>query len=245
MSNKKIIDELSGANIAAFVMARGGSKGVPKKNIRPLNGIPMIMYTFNAAKNSKLIKRCFLSTDSREIADIGKRAGVEVPFIRPEKLASDTASGFDALIHAVKWVIKNLHYKPDIVVELLPTSPLRKAEDIDEALMIMIEKKADSIVSLTPASQHPCWMKVVDKKGVIKPLLNTPFTTRRRQDLPVVYALHGAIKAARCDFLLKNNSWYGKKTAAYIMPPERSLEVDSILDFEFIEYLISKGNCAL
>ncbi len=240
MKTEEITSYLADAKIAAFVMARGGSKGVPGKNIRLLNGQPLIIYTFNVAKNSKFIKRCFLSTDSHKIAEIGKNAGVEVPFIRPKRLATDTASGFEALMHGVRWVMKNLSYKPDIVVELLPTSPLRIAEDIDNALKTMVEKGADSIVSLTPASQNPYWMKVLDKKGFVKPFIKTAFATKRRQDLPLVYALHGAIKAAKCDFLLKNNSWYGKRTAAYIMPQERSLEIDSLLDFEIVEYLLSK-----
>ncbi len=231
---------LAEAKIAAFIMARGGSKGVPGKNIRLLNGIPMIVYSFNAVKNSRFIKRCFLSTDSKEIADVGIRHGIEVPFIRPKKLATDRASGFDALIHAIKWVIKHLSYKPDIVVELLPTSPLRTGDDIDEALKIMVNKRADSVVSVTPASQSPYWMKFIDDKGFVSPFLNTQLATKRRQDLPQVYALHGAIKAAKCDFLLNNKSWYSEKTAAYIMPVERSFEVDSLLDFEIIEYLLSK-----
>jgi CMP-N,N'-diacetyllegionaminic acid synthase len=224
--------------VAAFVMARGGSKSVPGKNIRPLAGVPMIGYSFKAARESRYVRRTFLSTDSPQIADVGRQWGAEVPFMRPAELARDDSPGFAALLHAVRWVIERLSYKPDIVVELLPTSPLRTAADIDRAVELLLKQNADSVVSVVPASQHPYWMKTVDAQGRLTPFMDTPLATRRRQDLPPVYALHGAIKMARCDVLLEKETWYTPRTHAYLMPQERSLDVDTPWDFHLAELVL-------
>lgn len=225
-------------DVGAFVMARGGSVGIPGKNLRPLAGLPLIAHTFRAAQASRGVGRLFLSTDSESIAAVGREYGVEVPFLRPAELARSDSPGFEALLHAVRWVIEHLGYKPDWVLELLPTSPLRTAEDIDRALALMAEKDADSVVSVTESAQHPYWAKAVAADGRITPFFDTAYACCRRQDLPPAYALHGAIKVARTDVLLERGTWYTDRTYAYVMPPERSVDVDTPWDLRLAEWII-------
>ncbi len=227
--------------VGAFVMARGGSVGIPGKNLRPLAGLPLIAHTFRSAQSCAGVSRMFLSTDSEEIAAVGREYGVEVPFIRPPELARSDSPGFEALLHAVRWVIEHLNYRPDCVLELLPTSPLRTAQDIEQALAIMVEKQADSVVSVTEASQHPYWAKAVAEDGKLKHFFDTEFACRRRQDLPPAYALHGAIKLARTDVLLDRGAWYTDKTYAYVMPPERSVDVDTPWDLRLADLLMREN----
>lgn len=225
--------------LGAFVMARGGSVGIPGKNIKPLVGMPMIAHTLLAAQACKSIGRIFLSTDSESIAAVGRDYGVEVPFIRPPELARADSPGIEALLHAVKWVMENLDYKPEFVLELLPTSPLRSTEDIEQAMAIMIEKNADSVVSVTEAAQHPYWARKIDSDGRLAPFFNSPYSCSRRQDLPPAYALHGAIKIARLNVLLEYGNWYTENTFAYLMPPERSLDVDTPWDLRLAEMILT------
>lgn len=229
-------------NILAIIPARGGSKGVPRKNIRLLAGLPLIVHTILAARGSGGISRLILTTDSAEIADIARQYGVEVPFMRPAELAQDDTPGLLPLLHAVRWVMEHENYFPDYILELVPTSPLRTTADIDAAISLIIEKNADSVVSLTPAGQHPCWAKRVDEHGKIKPFIATGLAERRRQDLPPAYALHGAIKIARREMLLERASWYTDNTCAYVMPQERSLEIDTEWDFKLAGWVLREAS---
>ena len=226
------------ARTAAFVMARGGSKGVPGKNVRLLAGKPLIAYTLEAAVKSRALDRLILSTDSPEIAEIGRLYGAETPFLRPAELAADASPGFDALLHCAQWLAEVQKYEPENILELLPTSPLRTAEDITAAIGLMEPAEVDSVVSVTPATQHPCWMKKIDKAGRLLPYLDTPFATTRRQDLPAAFALHGAIKIARREVLVTRRTWYTDRTMAYVMPAERSLDIDTLWDFHLCELVI-------
>lgn len=224
---------------AGVVMARGGSRGIPGKNLRMLAGKPLIWHTFEAAKDSGCFDRLIVSTDSCEIAEYARANGIEVPFLRPESLARDDSPGFDAFMHAVEWLADNGAYKPPVFMELLPTSPLRTAEDIINALALMDEHDADAVVSVAPVSQHPCWMKCLDSNFRVTPFLSGGLSTARRQDLPAVYALHGAIKAARTQVLVNRRTWYTDRTCGYVMPPERSIDIDTIFDFRVAGWLMA------
>lgn len=229
------------AETAGFIMARGGSKTIPRKNLYPLAGAPMLEYTCRAALASRRLGRVFLSTDSPEIAETGKRCGVEAPFIRPVELAQDDSPGIEALRHAIRWVDEHLACRPDYVLELQPTSPLRTAGDIDDAITLMEEKQADSVVSVTPAAEHPYLMKTIDAEGRLTHFIETEFATRRRQELPPVFALHGSIKIARREVLL-DRGWYTERTYALVTPPERSVDIDTRWDLKVAELVLRDRN---
>ena len=213
--------------VVAIIPARGGSKGIPHKNITLLAGKPLIAWTIQAAQSSLRMNRIIVSTDDNEIALIAKQNGAEVPFMRPAELAEDDTPGMAPILHAVKWLEKNEGYLPDLVMCLQPTSPLRSSEDIDAAIELAVQKNADAVVSVMPVDHHPDWMRCVDTDGRLSDFCTTERPATRRQDLPPVYALNGAIYLGCRKVLLEQESWYTDKTFAYIMPPERSLDIDT------------------
>jgi CMP-N-acetylneuraminic acid synthetase len=226
------------STVLGLVVARGGSKGIPGKNLRLVAGQPLIGYTFRAARHSRALSRVVLSTDSAEIANAGRQYGVEVPFLRPPELARDDSPVVDAALHALTWLEQNADFCPDYIMLLQPTSPLRTAEDIDAAIRLAVERHADAVVSVTPADHHPFLMKVVDENGRMRPFLQTDSAERRRQDLPDVYAPNGALYLVRRQILTEKRSWCPEGTLAYIMPPERSLDVDTLWDLRLAEVIL-------
>jgi CMP-N,N'-diacetyllegionaminic acid synthase len=224
--------------VLAVIGARGGSKTLPGKNVALLGGKPLIGWTIEAALGAALVNRTIVTTDDPEIAMVARRHGAELPFMRPAKLAGDETPSTDAIIHAVEWLESYDNYRPDIVVSLQPTSPQRTAADIDAALSLMTARDADSVVSVTPADPHPYWTKTLDADGWITAFIPTEKPIIRRQDLPPVYALNGAIYAATREVLLTTRSWYTARTAAYIMPSERSLDIDTAMDFRIAQTMI-------
>jgi len=231
---------INGLKILAHVTARGGSKRIVDKNIKEINGHPLLAYSIMEAKKSKYVDKVILDTDSEEYAEIGKKYGAEIPYMRPKELATDTAKAMDVTIHAINWFKE--HNEPfDILVKLQPTTPLRLAEDIDNALKIFIEKGADSIVSVTEAYVPPLWVNTLPEdhnmKDFIQDLSKIQLNT---QELKKYYQLNGVVFLAKCDHLLKTHSWYGKKAYAYIMPRERSIDIDEPIDFEIAELYLKK-----
>lgn len=223
--------------ILAIIPARGGSKALPRKNIAPFCGKPLIAWTIRAAQQSSGVSRVVVTTDDREIAEVAARHGADVPFMRPAELASDTAPGNAAVFHALQWLDEHEHYRAGIVVLLQPTSPLRTGVDIDAALHLLEERAADSVVSVTPVDHHPQWMKTIDASGWLRNFLDQPPSAVVRQQLPPVYRLNGAIYAARVDALRRAGDWYTPRTAAYVMPAERSVDIDSPWDFKLAELI--------
>ena len=226
--------------IVAVITARGGSKGIPRKNISSLLGKPLIAYSIEAALHAKTLTRTMVSTDDETIARVSEQYGAEVPFLRPQHLATDTATGIAVLQHAVTYLAEQEDYLADIVVCLQPTSPLRTAEDIDRGVNLCLRSGADSVVSLCRAQHHPFWMKkVVD--GRVYPLMNEDEQTyTRRQDLPPVYQLNGALYVTRRKVLLEENRVLGDNTLAYIMPQERSIDIDTRTDLKLAEVLLKE-----
>lgn len=231
-----MIDE--NLHIVAIIPARGGSKGIPQKNIRPLAGKPLIAYTIEAALQSNYLARVIISTDDEEIAEIAKSFGAEVPFMRPAEFARDDSPTMDVLIHAIGWLENNDKYIPDIIVLLQPTSPLTIAKDIDAAIELYIEKKADAVVSVCEVEHSPYWMHKIEN-GRLVDFVETIYESRR-QDLPTVYRRNGAIWIASKDILMKQNTFFTENTYGYVMPQETSIEVDTLLDLKFAEVLIEE-----
>jgi len=219
----------------AIITARGGSKGLPKKNVLPFCGKPLIAYTIEAAKNSSSIDRIIVSTDDDEIAAVSRAYGAEVPFMRPSELASDTAGSRAVLLHALG-SLENQHAPIDRFCLLQPTSPLRTAADIDGAFQIFKEKSADSVLSVTPFEHPVQWAVEMQDNGIIRP--RERGKNGRRQDMVEYYRPNGAIYMLRTDFFKDSTGYFGPSSYGYIMPPERSIDIDTKLDFIVAEAVL-------
>ena len=221
--------------ILAIIPARGGSKGIPRKNIKPLAGKPLIAWTIETALQAQGIDRVIVSTEDEEIALVAKKFGAEVPFMRPLDLAQDDTPGIAPVLHAIEQLSDY-----DWVLLLQPTSPLRSTEDIEGIIQICRDEGAPSAVSVTQASKHPFWMYQRDDRNRLQPLIpNRPEVTRR-QDLTAAYALNGALYLARIDWLIQNQGFIGSETLGYVMPEERSVDLDTPMDWLWVEYLIER-----
>ena len=210
---------------------------IPRKNLRPLLGRPLIEYTIKAALGSKLLTKVILSTDDDEIMKVGRDCGVEVPFKRPPELSRDATPTIDVVIQAVEFMEKQGFF-PDIIVILQPTSPLRRAEDIDNAIRKHIETDADSVVSVT---QTDHWQPIRAKKienDILHDYCLEEKEGVRRQALPPAYFRNGAFYSVKRDVLINEHRLYGKITRPYIMPSERSVDIDTELDFMLTELLM-------
>ena len=222
-------------SILAIIPARGGSKGVTRKNIRAVAGKPLIAWTIEEAKKSQYIDRLILSSEDAEIIEVAKSYGCEVPFVRPKELAQDHTSGIDPVLHAL-----TLFPQYEYVVLLQPTSPLRSVKDIDNCIEQCIYKKAYSCVSVTQPDKSPYWMYVLDENNRMTPIIDKAQEINRRQELPEVYALNGAVYVAQSDLLYQKKTFVTMDSVAYCMPKERSLDIDTELDLQLAEYLMMK-----
>lgn len=225
------------SNIFAFIPARGGSKGIAGKNIKPLSGKPLICHTIKAALKSRYLEKVFVSTDDPIIGKISKKCDVNI-IDRPAELAKDESLTIDAIYHAINF-IKNACNK-DIIILLQPTSPLRNATDIDAALEMFMKTDCDSVISMCKVEHSPYWYFKYDGEN-LKPLLGDEYLKMRRQELPDVYRPNGAIYISTIKNLHKNNGFYCDKIVPYIMPPERSIDIDEEIDFKLAELLIQEG----
>jgi len=220
----------------AVIPARGGSKGVPRKNVRMLDGKPLIAWTIEHAFHSRYIDRVIVTSDDEEVCQVAKQLGAEVPFVRPAELASDTASGVDVLCHAVQ----NAGADYDYVVLLQPTSPLRECTDIDAAIELCVRRDVASVVSVSEATKSPYWMYQMTDGGALSPVVENAATNR--QQLPCTYALNGAIYVLEIGNLLAKKKIIDGKTLGYVMPAERSYDIDSETDFLICEFLKTRMN---
>ena len=230
-------------NFLAIIPARGGSKGLPNKNIADVAGTPLIQYTIEAAQKSKFLNRLLLSTDDKKIAEVRKNLGVEVPFMRPAKLAQDDTPAIDVVLHALDWLKRNDSYQPDAVVLLQPTSPLRTEKHIDEAIQIFFDNNADTVVSVVevPHNFSPYKLMKLDN-GRLVDFWGTPvdFNIYQRQKVPKLYARNGpAILIAKTDVILKKKSFYGSKVLPFIMPKEESIDIDDKSDLHLASLLLT------
>ena len=222
-------------SVLAIIPARGGSKGLPGKNIKPLGGKPLIAWTIEAAQQSKYIDRLILSSDDLDIINVARQYGCEVPFVRPAELAQDDSAAIDAVLHALRQIPHH-----DITVLLQPTCPLRDAQDIDNTLNTMLSEHAKSCVTVTTPDKSPYWMYTTNRHGRLIPLLDVDLTDKQRQQLPVSYVLNGAVYAINTEFLLNARNFVPDGTVPSIMSKEHSVDIDYQLDFEFVEFLLQK-----
>jgi len=226
--------------VLGIVPARGGSKAIHRKNIVVVAGKPLIAYTIQAALSADHIDRVIVSTDSQEIAKVARAYGAEVPFLRPPELARDDTPGIVPILHAINWLDEHEGYRPDHVMVLQPTSPFRTAADIEAVIQLARERQADAVVSVCPVHRHPYWMKKITEDGRLTDFLTTDYAYACRQELPSVYALNGAIYLVRRDVLLKRQTFYTERTYAYVMPPERSLDIDTPWDLYLAELILKE-----
>ena len=216
-----------------LIPARGGSKSVPRKNVRRLAGKPVLVWTVETALASAALDRVVVSTDDEEIAETARACGAEVPFLRPPDLAEDDTPDLPVYRHA----LEQLGDTPDAVAWLRPTAPLRSAADIEEAVRLLEETGADCVRSVCSAEHNPYWMGRLED-GRLMPLFDETYD--RRQLLPRVYRLNGAVDVVRCAAVAAEGPLFGGDVRAYVMPPERSVDLDSELDFLLAEALLTR-----
>ncbi|MCT6925666.1 acylneuraminate cytidylyltransferase family protein [Metasolibacillus sp.] len=220
--------------VLAVIPARGGSKGVARKNIRNLVGKPLIAWTIETARQSKYIDKIIVSSEDDEIIKVAKKYGAEVPFVRPAYLAEDTTTSIETILHAIEQCPGF-----DYIVLLQPTSPLREPEDIDGCIKKAIEGKG-FCVSVCEVTESPYWMYTLSSANNMQHLIESPLIGRR-QDLPKVYTLNGAVYVANIRDLKQTKSFINENTVAYQMPSERSCDIDTELDFIICEYLMKSS----
>lgn len=224
-------------NIIAIIPARGGSKRVPRKNVRELVGKPLIAWTIEAAKKSKYIDKVIVSTDDDEIEEISKRFGAQV-IRRPIEIAGDKSPTIDALIHVIK-ILEEKDYNPELIVLLQPTSPLRDYKDIDGSIELFNSNDSKSVVSGN--EENPFWnFKIEDGKA--NPLFGWEYFSMRSQDIPKVFSPNGAIYVTTTEELIKNKGFYNNNLSIYIMPKEKSADIDEEIDFKIATILMENEN---
>lgn len=235
--------------VLALIPARGGSKSIPYKNIYPILGKPLLAYTVEAAKKSRLINRVIVSTDDKKIAEVAKKYGAEIPFMRPAELGQDHTPDLPVFQHALTWLKENENYKPDFVIHLWPTSPLRKPGDIDRAIELLKKyPKADSLRSVMVAPETPFKMWRLDKGPYLFPILAKEYpslfkrklhpSTRPRQILPKIYVQTGYLSVIKHNTIMKKNSMCGKKIIPFVHDENLYTELDSYRDLAHTEYVL-------
>ena len=220
--------------------ARGGSKGIPRKNVLPLAGKPLIAWTIEAALASRGVNEVIVSTDDEEIASVARAYGAMVPFMRPAEFARDDSPHIDVVRHAMDWLAAQATPEPEYVLTLQPTSPFRTSEDIDAAIAMALRRGAPAVVSVSEADNHPFLAKRILDDGTLEDLVSTGDGYLRRQVLPPAYALNGAIYLNRSASLRKEGTFLPRGTMAYIMPPERSLDIDTAWDFHVAKLILEE-----
>lgn len=224
-----------------LIPARSGSKGVPGKNIAIVGRQPLLAWTLQAATKAKYQGRLVVSTDTTEIASVAQIYGAETPFLRPDSLASDEASSLDTALHCLEWLRCNDEYIPDYLVLLQPTSPLRTCQDIDGAIDLAISKGAKAVVSVTQASHHPSLIKRISEQGFLENFMELENKSQRRQELSDVYIPNGGIYIVQTSALLSERTWFPVPTYPYVMPSERSIDIDLPWDMYLADLVLKNG----
>lgn len=231
-------------NVLAVIPARGGSKGIRRKNLTTIKGKPLLVYSIEHALRSKLVNRVIVSSDDNEIMDVARRCGAEVPFVRPAELAQDDVLDIPVFQHALTFLKETENYVPDVVVHLRPTAPYRKPVWIDEAIQALLENPtADSVRSVSEPEKHPYRMFTLDKDGLLDPIMKhkhpIPYLLRR-QELPKMYFYNCVIDVTKPSTLFGKNSMTGDRIVPYFMEAEDVIDIDTPQDIEIAEYLFRK-----
>jgi CMP-N,N'-diacetyllegionaminic acid synthase len=226
--------------VLGLIVARGGSRGVPRKNLLALAGRPLVAHTVEAAQTARSLGRVIISSDDPEIIAAARAAGCEAPFVRPAELAGDRSSTVDVALHALDWLERQEGYRPDLLVLLPATAPLRTGEHIDGAVAALVaDPSAEAVVAVTEAEYPPWWMLAIEQ-GRVRWLFPEGPRADHRQQLPPAYRPNGSIYAVRTPTLRAERTFYPPATTAYLMPREASVNVDSAVDFRLAELLLSR-----
>jgi CMP-N,N'-diacetyllegionaminic acid synthase len=226
-----------------LITARGGSVGIPGKNLKLLGGKPLIAWTIEAARASRGLRRVIMSTDDQVIADVAKQYGAEVPFLRPAELARENSTHVSVAEHALDWLDKHENDRPGYLMLLQPTSPLRTAGDIDNAVEIAETRNADFVVSITEATTHPILTRTIGQDGMLWDFIPSHgLDDLRRQNLPPAYVLNGAIYLVRREVFLTQRTFHPPRAYPCIMPQERSVDIDTAWDLKVAELVIQQQN---
>jgi CMP-N,N'-diacetyllegionaminic acid synthase len=231
--------------VLGLIPARGGSKGVPRKNIKLLCGKPLLAYTAEAALNSKRLSRVILSTDDEEIAAVGRACGLEVPFLRPAELAQDSTPTLPVAQHAVR-MLEEAGDWFDALCLLQPTNPLRRSEEIDACIELLETSDADAVATIlpVPAEYNPHWVYFQDEGGLLRLSTGEDVPIPRRQSLPPAFHREGSVYVVRRNVLMEGNSFYGSRFKGLPLDPARSANIDTPEDWQHAEKLLSHGQLA-
>ncbi len=228
-------------NAIAFIFARGGSKGLPGKNIRLLGGKPLIAWSIEHAKAVDRIKRVIVSTDSNEIADVARRYGAEVPFMRPGALATDKSSEWISWQHALNYLRETIGEIPEVMVSVPATAPLRLALDIEKCLDEYEKGDADIVITISDAHRSPYFNMVKNNiDGTVGLIIPSPQSYAvRRQDAPAVYDMTTVCYVAKSEFVMTHNAIFEGRVRALHIPIDRAIDIDTLMDFQIAEFLLS------
>lgn len=227
---------LGDKKVLAIIPARGGSKGLPGKNLRTLGVKPLIAWTIESALANKLIDKTIISTDCHKIAAVSKAFGAEVPFIRPDWLSTDQAETADVVLHALNSICEHF----DVIVVLQPTSPFRNSGHIEAALKTYENSKAHSLVSICESQKSPYWMFSLEADGALVPVIRDKKQFSRRQELPKTYCLNGAIYVVGVECFLENAKFVFEDSKSYLMDFESSVDIDSLMDLKLAQLFIDE-----
>jgi CMP-N-acetylneuraminic acid synthetase len=222
----------------ALITARGGSKGIPGKNLVPLAGKPLIAWTLEAARAAARLSRIIVSTDDLAIAEECRTRGAEVPFLRPPELAGDASSHLSVVEHALSWLHSNERFVPEAVVLLQPTSPLRTAQDIDASVDLAIQRNAEAVVSVCEAEDHPFLVKRLNERGELEDFVSSGLRYARRQDFPPAYRINGAVYVNRTESLLRTRTFVPPGALPYVMSRRDSIDIDTPVDLGKAEAIL-------
>jgi len=229
---------INGKSVLAVIPARGGSRRLPKKNVLPLAGKPLIIWSIEAGLSSKCIDKVIVSSDDKEILNISQKAGADT-VMRPAELATDEASSYSAMEHVIKTIDKDF----DLTIMLQPTSPLRNGKHIDEAFKFLVQRKADAVISVCKAEHSPLWANTLPVDGSMEHFLKDEIKGLRSQDLPVYYRLNGAIYICSTDRFIEEKTFFiSNGIFAYRMNHRHSVDIDTITDFQLVEVMLHTDN---
>jgi CMP-N-acetylneuraminic acid synthetase len=227
--------------VYAWIFARGGSKGLPRKNVMPLDGKPLIAYAIETGLQSELIDKVFVSTDDSEIADVAREYGADVPFVRPDALAEDHSPERLAWRHAVEWVKTSGLPAMDVMVSLPPTAPLRTVAEVDRGINQFTAGGWDTVISVSKSNRHPSFNVVhVNGAGAVQLVMPLENKAARRQDFDPVYDIATAFYVTSPGFVLRTDSFWDGRVGAVEIPAAHAVDIDDALDFEFAEFLLRK-----
>lgn len=230
--------------VLAIVPARGGTKGVPGKNLKQLLGKPLLSYAIEPALKSKSVQRVILSSDNDRIIETGRDLGAEIPFVRPHELALDDTPDRLVFQHALNWLKQNEGYEPDFVLNLRCTTPMKTVEDIDRVVSMWIDKETDSVRTMSPVDGvfHPYWMFRKDEQGLAHSFIEgiSVHEYYQRQLLPPACRLNGLVDGIKTDIILNHSFFYGEKMGIVEVPNKRALDIDTLEDFELAEFWLSR-----